>query len=201
MNKKFKLASIFLASSLIISPIVFTLENNNAQANYNTTNKKIKSIETISDYEIFQVFEEAYNKGELNITKEQYQELKTKSFTRGYWGANKTVTFWDGARDEYISGFVIDIFLTVGSAGVGTLISRVPRLANIANSVTGGWKGFGYTLMGRILSSNLNLSNGIVAYYRPNGKHFVKYAPSGSNYSGNSGYWATTYQLSHIRSQ
>lgn len=205
MNKKFKFASAVLSASLLITPISGLVNNydNTAKANYNYNNKsKIKKIETYSDMEIFDAFEKAYKNGELpHVTKEQYEKLKAKSYSRGYWGENKTIYFWDGAKDEYISGFAIDVLLTAGSGGVATVASKAPKLLALLNSMKKGYKYAATALISRIVSSNINTSDGIIAYYRPNGKYFVQTLPAGSNYSGKGGYWKTDYKLSHIRKQ
>ena len=199
MKKRQVFAGI-LTATVLMTPFGEVINQNNIiQAGKNRT--PIKSVVTYSDRELFKAFEESYKKGELNITEAQYNEIRMKSYSRGYWGANKTVYFWDGAKDEYMSGFVVDVILTVGTIGIGKVIAKVPRLARIADSFKGGRYMFGSSLVGRMLSSNLDLSNGIIAYYRPAGRQFVKTPPAGSNYSGNSGYWTTSYTLSHIRGQ
>ena len=199
MKKRQVFAGI-LTATLLITPFGEIINQNNiVEAAKNRT--PIKSVVTYSNQELFKAFDEAYKKGELNITEAQYNEIRMKSYSRGYGGVNKTVYFWDGAKDEYMSGLVVDIFLTVGTVGIGTVIKYVPRLARIADSFSGGRYQFANVLLGKIISSNIDLSNGIIAYYRPAGQRFVQTPPAVSNYSGYGGYWTTAYTLSHIRGQ
>lgn len=204
MNKKFKFTSAILSAGLLITPISGLVSNYNnvAKAEYKEINKSgIKSIVTFSDYEVYLAIKEAKENNEIYIDENKFKLLESKIKERGYWGENKIVEFWDGATDTYISGFYCETAITAGSFGIGTVISKIPKLASMANKFANGILGFSSSVIGNITQNYLNYDNGIIIYSVPS-QSFIPIPPaSGGNYNGQNGYWSTSLKIHHIRTQ
>lgn len=143
MNKKFKFASALLATSLALTPITNIIENNlNVNNNIaKAEDKSIKEITYLSYEEVVTIIDEMYNNKIIDL--ERKQELNSMLLYRGTYGWPYKVTFWDGAVDVHIPGWMVvsggviaatTIGALAGSVGLGAVASAGTSIASILNS-------------------------------------------------------------------
>ena len=183
MYKKIKVFSCLL---IILNPIFISIVKDVSKVNVvkaEENNRKIKQVIKFSDNSVVKALKEAYNAGEINISEKEIESLQSEIDSRGYWGENKIVQFWDGAIDVYISGFVLTILSTYGAAKIIKYIPALLGYSDVASALSGGLLG-GMTAM----------SNGIVIYFT---RHWVPTVYQGLHTGG----YHYAYKYSHWRSQ
>ncbi|MBF0714355.1 hypothetical protein HZY83_06665 [Gemella sp. GH3] len=177
MNKKIKLASALLSTSLVVTPVSGIIYQNDNVAK--AENKDIKEVVYIKNSEILNILEQKYKNNE--ISKEDYQIIKSELQLRwGPQGTTKVVIFLDGAFDLYLNSY-LSYAVSASISGATALITGLLAAAGVSGGASAIPVSAIATFIGMVAGTEL--SRGVIVYFKrispsPSGFGAVNYYPS-----------------------
>ncbi|MBU0278148.1 hypothetical protein [Gemella sp. zg-1178] len=195
MNKKVKIASAILASSLLITPISALVSNydNVARAeNSKQKKKEVVSRKFLSSEEHKKIVAKLYEDKLIDDNKKKEIEsiLQDRSFGGWVWVEN----FSDGAKDVHIPGWLIASGSVGGVIAVNEALATVAASSSLVAKIMGTSSYRGLTWLANLAVGSFTwdaMKNGIVLYYtNPQEKLICAF--------GNC-YYDTVYTFSHMR--
>ena len=153
INKR-KFSVLLIASSLVVSPIVFTTGSGVAGAAENNGQTEQTKVKYLSNQDLFDELEKNGYDLEDIFTKQEIEKYKAEDQLRA--GKTQVVDNGDGTTTLYLSSAYTKTIAGLG-AGASTVIG------GLLGGVVGG--GFG-AFLGQIAVSNINTDKGIYIKFK-----------------------------------